>query len=63
MNTECFHEVPPVPAGVYEPHCVMTWREQIAGMDDMIPPPGVPLAPEELNKDWSESPQGKDHEP
>ncbi len=36
MNTECFHEVPPVPPGIYEPHCLMTWREMVAGMDDTI---------------------------
>lgn len=25
----------PVGREVYEPHCVMEWREQMAGMDDM----------------------------
>lgn len=35
MNTELFQEVPPVPPGTYEPHCLERWAEQVAAMDEM----------------------------
>lgn len=27
-------EIKPAPADVYLPHCVMTWKTQVAAMDD-----------------------------
>lgn len=28
-------ELDAAPTDIYQPHCVMRWREQVAGMDDM----------------------------
>jgi hypothetical protein len=41
-------EIKPVPADIYEPHCVMTWKTQIAAMDDTIIDPPAPLSPAAL---------------